>query len=357
MKRFCRATLGVAVLIALALQSAIAHAENLFEGQAEVRISGDRARARERALDDALRASITAAATSLFGDEGIKQKSSELRLRVLPKAKSYASSYRIVAEDEEGANLVLRLVADVNLELLSRDLTTAVAPVAPPAPTGPFGVCLTAGNVAAAERVLGRLTTLRVIGKLVNADGSCPATFAADRHLLMLDIATRAEGGVRGTGFVAAVAQIKARLAKAGAVEASPEVQVYGWGPDAGQADLAALDRAATKLGLQLVPLVGARIGASLPQVEVHLNWKRTWADVALLQKVLQQTAGVDRAAVRSVDAQRCVIEVEGTLSAAALLDAISRSPLLEAKGNVAAGNKLELEVTRKAAPMPGSGS
>lgn len=355
MTRTQRILIGVVGLVA-SLLAGPARAENLFEGTAEVRLTGDRVRVRERALDDALRLAVTTAATSVFGEEGMKQKASELRLRVLPKVRSYVISYRIMTEEEEGPNLTLRLAADVNLELLSRDLATAVAaPVT--TPSGPLAVCLTAGTKDHAERALARWKILRVAAKLATPDGSCPATFPADQPLLMIELAARPEGAVRGTTLIAAAAELRARLAKNGAIEASPQTTQYGWGADATVAELAAIDRAADKLGLQLVPLVGARVGANLPLVEVHLSWKRSWPDVSLLLKTLQQTAGVDRAAVQRVDAAKLVIEVEGTLSAAALLAGLERSPALEVRGRVEAGNRLELEVTRRPPPVPGSGT
>ena len=350
------AVLVLAAALVAPTRPSLAQTHNLFDGQAEVRLSGDRQRVRDRALDDALRMAVQTAATSIFGEDGIKQKSSELRLRVLPKAKSYVLSYRISTEDEENGVYVLRLVADVNLEQLSRDLTTSVAAPPPPAATGPLAVCITTGTAAQAERALVRWRALRIASKLAQPDGGCPATFPADQSLLMIELQARPEGTVRGTTLVTATVEGKARLAKAGVVEASLSATQIGWGPDATQAEDAAIDRVADKLGLQLVPFVGPRIGASLPLVDVRVAWKRSWPEVALLLKALQQTAGVDRAAVKAVSPSLCTVEVEGTLSAAALLAALERSPLIECKGKVVAGNQLDLEVARRAPPAPTPG-
>lgn len=353
-----------ALTLAVALGALVATAradEALYDGQAQVRMTGDRVRARERALDEALRSALTMAANAYFGDEAMKAKASDLKLRVLPKAKAYVVSYRIVSEDEDGGMLTLRLVADVRLADLARDLSGAAPQVATPtAPQGPMGVCVTTGTAAQAGRIIERLAIVKVMAKLAQPDGACPTTWPADKYLLMVEIDVQPAGGVRGTQLVGSKARIAARLARGGNVEASPVSERFGWAEaTAGQAaaDGAALGAAADELGVKLVPLVGVRSTATMPLVEIRLQWKRAWSDVAAMQKALSTVAGVDRAVLKSLSAEACVVEVEGTLNAGALLSALERLPGLEAKGKVVSGTVLEVEITRRPVAPEGNGS
>ncbi len=74
----------------------------MFEalGQAPI-VAGDRVRARERALDEALRQAVEQATATVLEPAELVARASDLKLRIYPKAKSYVSTYRILDEGEQ----------------------------------------------------------------------------------------------------------------------------------------------------------------------------------------------------------------------------------------------------------------
>ena len=107
---------------------------NSFEatGQAPI-MSGDRVRARERALDDAFRQVVEHATQALLDPAIFSARSSELKLRIFPKARIYVGNYRVLDEGAIGTTFQVHLSAQIATARLSRDLspfgsTTSKAP-------------------------------------------------------------------------------------------------------------------------------------------------------------------------------------------------------------------------------------
>src|SRR5262245_66371871 len=89
------------IAIALALGATVAVArpaaaqEPLFEalGQAPI-VAGDRVRARDRALDEALRSAVEQATATVLEPSDLVARASDLKLRIYPKARNYVANYR-----------------------------------------------------------------------------------------------------------------------------------------------------------------------------------------------------------------------------------------------------------------------
>src|ERR1700761_6882645 len=105
--------------------------EPLFEalGQAPI-VAGDRVRARERALDEALRQAVEQATATGLEPTELVARASDLKLRVYPKAKSYVANYRILDEGEQPpGTFQVHLSASVATGRLARDLSTGTSGV------------------------------------------------------------------------------------------------------------------------------------------------------------------------------------------------------------------------------------
>ena len=101
----------------------------MFEalGQAPI-VAGDRVRARERALDEALRQAVEQATATVLEPTELVARASDLKLRIYPKAKCYVATYRILDEGEQPpGTFQVHLSAAVATARLARDLSAATA--------------------------------------------------------------------------------------------------------------------------------------------------------------------------------------------------------------------------------------
>ncbi|HUS64665.1 MAG TPA: hypothetical protein VMZ28_09000, partial [Kofleriaceae bacterium] len=94
-------------------------------GQAPV-VAGDRVRARERALDDAMRQAVEQAVATVLDPEQLVARNSDLRLRIYPKARSYVTNYRVLDEGDptQAGVFQMHISAQVSTGRLQRDLAT-----------------------------------------------------------------------------------------------------------------------------------------------------------------------------------------------------------------------------------------
>src|SRR5437588_4189666 len=114
------------VAIILALPVLTGAQEPMFEalGQAPI-VAGDRVRARERALDEALRQAVEQATATVLDPSELVARASDLKLRIYPKAKTYITTYRILDEGEQPPGTFgVHLSAAVATARLARDLST-----------------------------------------------------------------------------------------------------------------------------------------------------------------------------------------------------------------------------------------
>jgi hypothetical protein len=122
-------------VIGLAAPRAARAEDPTFEGLGHAPIAGgDRVRARERALDEAVRQAVELATTTLLDPDQLVARASELKLRVYPKARAYVATYRVLEELEQPpGTFEVHIAAQVATARLLADLTST-APVAPSAP-------------------------------------------------------------------------------------------------------------------------------------------------------------------------------------------------------------------------------
>jgi hypothetical protein len=109
-----------AILFTLALATAgVVHADELeVVGQAAL-LGTDRAKARQRALDEAFRTGLEQTLTTLWGEDELKRRSSELRVRVYPNVRAYITSYRVIDENELGGAYHVRIAAQYSTDKLA----------------------------------------------------------------------------------------------------------------------------------------------------------------------------------------------------------------------------------------------
>src|SRR2546423_9105376 len=114
------------IAIIVAAPTMLLAQEPMFEalGQAPI-VAGDRVRARERALDEALRQAVEQATATVLEPAELVARASDLKLRIYPKAKTYITTYRILDESENPpGTFQVHLSAAVATGKLARDLST-----------------------------------------------------------------------------------------------------------------------------------------------------------------------------------------------------------------------------------------
>src|SRR5260370_28161703 len=124
---------GLMVVAMLVLALPARAQEPSFEalGQAPV-VAGDRVRAHDRALDEALRQAVEQATATVLEPAELVARASDLKLRIYPKAKAYVTTYRILDEGEQTPGIFqVHLSAAVATARLARDLATSTGLVAP----------------------------------------------------------------------------------------------------------------------------------------------------------------------------------------------------------------------------------
>src|SRR3954470_3295601 len=125
-----RAALIAVLVVAPVVASA---QEPMFEalGQAPI-VAGDRVRARERAMDEALRQAVEQATATVLEPAELVARASDLKLRIYPKAKSYVATYRVLDEGEQPpGTFQVHLSAAVATARLARDLSAGGTTTAP----------------------------------------------------------------------------------------------------------------------------------------------------------------------------------------------------------------------------------
>lgn len=339
-----------------------------FEGTGEAPVAaGDWVRARARALDEALRQVIDAAAASLLDAAALAERQSALKLTVEPKARSYLAGYRIVDEAEAGGVFRVRVAAEVLLDGLERDLRAGGAGTdAASAPLPRIGVCI--APAAAATASLGgappadapasasadgpasygpppsaaALEAALLAAGAVPAplplacagadDGPAPPSLQKALSSARLDaaltarFAARGAGPIRGTSLVGVHVDLHLALVDAaGAHVWTAEVPADGHGPDLGAATLATL-AAAQGAALGGVAEAVARRWPRAPAILVRVRFER-YADLAALERALAAVAGVTRVEPRRFSSGTAELLVEAAGTATALAAAASRPP------------------------------
>jgi hypothetical protein len=301
----------------LMLLSSVARADDpTFEalGQAPV-VGGDRVRARDRAFDVAAQQAVEQAAATLFDPDQLVARTSELKLRIYPRARQYLSNYRVLEEGDDNGLFQIRISAQVSTVKMARDLAATV-------PHGPGGkpkamVCAAvtaAGGEpgswipvattppvaearAAAEKALRGLIDARnvdIVGGAC-ADPIAEAKAAGATGALYAIVDVRGGGAVRGADLVAAHAKVEARLADPDgkiAARGNSERDAYDLQPAGAAAR--AVEQAVAEAAISLGASVTTRFAPSASQggVIVRVTGLSRYADYQALLRVMSSLPG-----------------------------------------------------------------
>jgi hypothetical protein len=221
-------------------------AEGAFEGQGQAHIvGGNRAAARERALDEALRAAVLRAVDAHLGADTRAQRSSEIGV-LLTGARRLVDRYRVLGESEADGLYRVHVEATVPLHRVQQFLGrkgadaegTGVSPAAAARPT--VAVRASSADVAASLRTA------------LAEEGAAPVAGPPFRAQLTVTSRVTEEGEVRGAGVVSVRVELDARLAQQG-MDTAFSASARRFAPDAASARAAALAASARDLSRETV--------------------------------------------------------------------------------------------------------
>ena len=296
----------------LAVCPALAAAqEPAFEalGQAPI-VAGDRVRARERALDEALRQAVEQATVTVLEPGDLVARASELKLRIYPKAKSYVATYRVLDEGEQPpGTFQVHLSASVATGRLARDLSTATAPA--PAGGSRHARAVVCARVsgdgvdapAAAERALREMVAARNVEALPGPQPCDPPAAAAlaksgsAQAALTAEVQVSPGGDIRGTTLIGAAARANVKLVEPdGRVSASGDAERGGYAPSAGDAATAAARAAVVEAARGIDTALAQRWSTDAGPaggVIVRVTGLSRWAEYVALTRALAALPGV----------------------------------------------------------------
>lgn len=340
------AVLAVAVSVALGGASAAAQPPS-FEGLGRAPIAGgDRVRAQKRALDEALQRSVESAVASLLGADALTRRAADLRLKILPKARSYVTSYRTLEEGETEPGMYdVHVSAEVATERLLRDLADHPHDVR--LPTAPavaprLILCASGEPLPLPSRLEGALRhQLEGQGFEVAVavmPGCDPARLAADmpaehaRHALVVMVSAEAPSPIRGTALTGREGKLSLQLLEAdGRRSATGDADAAGYGASAAEAadNLAvrALSPALAELGAALSTIAGTQ-AASSGGIPVRVVGARKLGQLAPLRAALEHIPGVDSVELRRIEPgipATIELSVHTSQPARAIVDAANR--------------------------------
>ncbi len=288
----------LALLLVLAAIPAVGADDPSFEAMGRAPIAGgDRVRARERALDDAFQHAIEGAIGALLGADRLVKKAADLRLKIMPRARSYVQSFRVLDEGEHEAGVFsVQISAEIAADRLLRELSDkSVKPTKQPANTN-AKLLICGGNelkmFAASVR-----TRLAKAGFDIVAGARCDEAELASsgaRGGLIIDASAPRPAPIRGTSLVGVELKLSLRLVDSTAkrwAEDRADAVGYGATPDA------AIDTAA----MQVLPELMATIEPALsPQdlvrggLSVRVLGVRRYPQLAGVRSALERLPGVD---------------------------------------------------------------
>jgi hypothetical protein len=324
--------------------------EASFEGLGQAPVqSGDRAKARGRALDEAVGRAVEQAAGTLLSAEALAARTSELKLRIYPKAKNYVLSYRILDEGEQpSGSYQVHILAQVSTGRLFHDLgrgpvgantvssrralyCVEVRQVSD-APDGEMAgaVAALASNEKPALRKL--LLTLDVEPRETPDCRESSLGPAAERESASGSIVLTAElamtGTLRGSRAVGAHARTNLRLHAAdGHVLAVHEREADGYGPEPLAAYSSALQSAFDEAVRELAPaliLKWPTVGTG-GVVKVRLSGLPAYSAYVAVVHTLQSVPGVGGVEPRRFDRDGVDLQVKTAARASELGKALER--------------------------------
>ncbi len=343
--------------------------EPYFEalGQAPV-VAGDRVRARERALDEALKQAIEQGVATVLTPDELVARSSQLKLRVYPRARSFVTTYRVLDEGEQNGVFQVHLSAQVSTGMLQRELGT-------PAPNSGLPrlsqklrglVCVelswlelnqTAELALPAEKVVREILGARNV-EIVPRSRDC-----SDEAVVQALKAEAAQGAVRGklvvtqggairgTLLVGAHAKVKLQLLEAeGRVSAEAEAERDAYGAElggAGGAGQTAIREAVAEAARALTPSLAAKWAAVAPGggVSVRVSGIGRYAEYQSVVRALQGLPGVASVEPRRFLRGQAELLVRTATAASQLAAGLTRVPPQGVHVSVKAGGDGSLTV------------
>jgi len=329
--------LGVALALALASAWEAAAAPFTGKGSAPLAEGSDRAAARTTALERARRAAVEAALAELSGSP-----TPAARAQVLATAAAWTSSYRLLAQQDDGATLTVEIAAEIDLGRLEKAVTPAAArPSARALPR--LGAVTSEGCAGELAGELGRLLAAR--GVIAADDGAAEGSMEANLRCEALGLVSP----MRAFGAAATVT-----LRIAGAPPLRGEARAFSGDPAA--AERAAVARASEGLADSLQAEdegIMVRVAAPWPAARLR----------RLERAIAASVVGVRSVSVAGIAADGAVLlRVEGSLAAGALASRLeglatpgARLLRVSVRGERAIDAELEAPATSASAPAAAS--
>ena len=343
----------------------------MFEalGQAPI-VAGDRVRARERALDEALRQAVEQATATVLEPAELVARASDLQLRIYPKAKAYVTTYRILDEGEQTPGIFqVHLSAAVATARLARDLSTTSSVVAPTTTrklravvcANVQGDGVDAAPQATAERALREIVAARNVEPMPGPQ-PCDVPSATGvlrsgtaQAALIADVQVTPGGDIRGTTFVGAGARATVKLVEPdGRVSAAGDGERGGYAPSASDAATAAARAAVVEAARAIDPALAQRWSADAGPaggVIVRVRGIERWVEYQALMRALAALPGVAAVEPRRFLRGEIDLIVHTASAASQLAGHLSRVPPPGLRVGVrSVGDAVEIDVAGEAA-------
>jgi len=318
-------------------------------GQAKV-VAGNRVAARDRALDEALKQAVDQALAYVLDADTRLRAQAALRRELLPRARSYVPTYRVLDEHEvEGGLFQVQIEAQVEVSLLRRDAVAIAGtgggpgprpptppPIAPAPPGRPrvlvgFGGPVAADATRRALETRGFLVVAAPVGETARSDLEASSLLrgAGAGIVVVAAVSSQPEGRVRGTEMMATQVRVELRaLDGEGRALARGAGEARGFAPSGTEATQQALENASGPAADKLADELSARYSAPSTGsgdgggVVVRVAGLGSLRDVEALSDQLAQLPGVQAASVRRLGGGEVWLGVRtaqtgGTLAAA----------------------------------------
>jgi hypothetical protein len=337
----------LAAMVCVALLCGSARAEEpSFEalGQAPV-VGGDRVRARERALEDAMRQAVEQAAQTVLDPQALVARASDLKLRIYPRARTYVGAYRVLDEGETAGAFQMHISAQVVVSRLAKDLAAAAPPQLPRLSSKLRGVVcarvsgdavVIAAVTADAEKSMREQLAARGV-ETVGSPATCTEAAAAEaarvgaaQAALVAAIDVSPAGSVRGTDRVAAKAKVMLRLVEAeGRASGSEDAEREAYAPSL---ERAAATAAREALTAALLPLSSKLVRVWVPSspqggVTVRVSRINRHADYVAVVRAIAALPGVTGVDPRRFARGEAELNVRTNVAAAQLAASLGRLP------------------------------
>jgi hypothetical protein len=282
---------------------------------------------------------LEAAVSALLGPDALTRRAADLRLKVLPKAKSYVTTYRVVEEGETEVGIFdVHVSAEIAADRLVRDLADRPKDPrlpAPPVAGGRAVVCVASDPGASA---LPRLDA--ALRAMLGARGLEPVPTAgcADdevvrvmrssgaRCALVGEVVGGSPAPIRGTALVGREGKLMLRLLEPdGRRAATGQGEGAGFGATLALAndDLAA--HALAQAGSAIEEALGALGGGTRGVVPARVMGVRRMAQLTRIRGALERISGVESVELRRFSPGVIELDIHTRQSVAAIAAAAAR--------------------------------